>query len=120
MIIRKFCRGEGGGDGVAARCEQEEQDAGDHKGPPNPTSSTLAPTDRSALCLAPRLRLMPIGGLNGWGCPFGIPSKIPVPEDVCWLSFTAVNEKLDEPNRFCYNESHESRERKDVPSSSIC
>jgi len=29
---------------VAARCEQDEQDAGDHKGPPNPTSAALAPT----------------------------------------------------------------------------
>ncbi len=31
--------------------------AGDHKGPPNPSSSALAPTDR----LAFRLRLMPGG-----------------------------------------------------------
>jgi len=31
---------------------------GDHKGPPFPTSSTLAPTDVDELCV----RLMPIGG----------------------------------------------------------
>src|ERR1700680_4931393 len=35
--------------------------AGDHKGPPNPTSSALAPTDHLAPCLTSRLRLMPIG-----------------------------------------------------------
>jgi len=35
--------------------------AGDHKGPPNPTSSSLAPTDRSASWLTSRLRLMRIG-----------------------------------------------------------
>ena len=35
--------------------------AGDHKGPPNPTSSALAPTDRSASWLTSRLRLMRIG-----------------------------------------------------------
>src|SRR5438094_125021 len=35
--------------------------AGDHKGPPNPTSSALAPTDRLALCLASQPRLMRIG-----------------------------------------------------------
>ena len=34
--------------------------AGDPKGPPNPSSSTLAPTDRPASCLASRLRLMPL------------------------------------------------------------
>src|SRR6266404_7638279 len=33
---------------------------GDHKGPPFPTSSALAPTDHPASCLASRLRLMPI------------------------------------------------------------
>src|SRR6266566_510015 len=31
--------------------------AGDPKGPPNPSSSTLAPTDHLALCLASRLQL---------------------------------------------------------------
>ncbi len=36
---------------------------GDHKGPPFPTSSTLAPTDQPASCLASRLSLMPIGRL---------------------------------------------------------
>ena len=46
--------------------------AGDHKGPPNPSSSTLAPTDRPASCLTSQLRLMPIGR----------PSRSP------WLSFT--------------------------------
>ncbi len=35
---------------------------GDHKGPPFPASSTLAPTDHPASCLSSRLRLMPIGG----------------------------------------------------------
>src|SRR5207302_9349811 len=30
--------------------------AGDHKGPPNSTSSSLAPTDRSASCLTSPLR----------------------------------------------------------------
>ena len=35
----------------------EEQDAGDHKGPPNPTSAALAPTDVDGLVL----RLMRIG-----------------------------------------------------------
>ncbi len=35
--------------------------AGDHKGPPNPTSSSLAPTDHPALYLVSQLRLMPIG-----------------------------------------------------------
>src|SRR6266852_4123787 len=34
---------------------------GDHKGPPFPASSTLAPTDHPASCLASRLRLMPSG-----------------------------------------------------------
>jgi len=33
---------------------------GDHKGPPFPTSSTLAPTDHPASCLSSRLSLMPI------------------------------------------------------------
>jgi len=42
---------------VPARFEREEQDAGDHKGPPNPTSTALAPTDVDGL----GLRLMPIG-----------------------------------------------------------
>src|SRR2546421_10683847 len=35
------------------------------KGPPNPTSSSLAPTDRSASCLTSRLRLMRIGRPQG-------------------------------------------------------
>src|SRR6266699_3073243 len=46
--------------------------AGDHKGPPCPASSSLAPTDYPALCLTSRLRLMPIGR----------PSRVP------WQSFT--------------------------------
>src|ERR1700674_3018966 len=37
--------------------------AGDHKGSPNPSSSTLAPTDHLALCLVSPLRLMCIGTL---------------------------------------------------------
>src|SRR6266702_188620 len=39
--------------------------AGDPKGPPNPSSSTLAPTDRPASRLASRLRLLP-GGRHSW------------------------------------------------------
>src|SRR5258706_11548422 len=38
---------------------------GDHKGPPFPTSSTLAPTDHPASYLSSRLRLMPIGAPGG-------------------------------------------------------
>jgi len=33
---------------------------GDHKGPPNPPSTTLAPTDRPASCLTSQLKLMRI------------------------------------------------------------
>ncbi|HEX6552303.1 MAG TPA: hypothetical protein VF026_06045 [Ktedonobacteraceae bacterium] len=33
---------------------------GDPKGPPNPTSTTLAPTDEPAFCLTCRLRVMPM------------------------------------------------------------
>ena len=33
---------------------------GDHEGPPNPTSTTLAPTNRPASYLAFRLKLMPM------------------------------------------------------------
>ncbi len=40
---------------------QMNRDAGDHKGPPNPTSATLAPTDVDGLVL----RLMPIGRPRG-------------------------------------------------------
>jgi len=39
----------------------DEQDAGDHKGPPNPTSAALAPTDADE----PLLRLMRIGRPRG-------------------------------------------------------
>ena len=46
-----------GGGRVPARFESVEQDAGDHKGPPNPSSAALAPTDVDGL----GLRLMPIG-----------------------------------------------------------
>ena len=49
--------------------------AGDPKGPPNPTSSALAPTDRSASCLTSRLRLMPIG------CPWW--ASGPRPSNMC-------------------------------------
>src|SRR5260221_9717969 len=38
-------------------CQHREQDAGDHQGPPFPTSSALAPTDVDGLFV----RLMPIG-----------------------------------------------------------
>ncbi len=34
-----------GGDRVPAGYQQDEQDAGDPKGPPNPSSTALAPTD---------------------------------------------------------------------------
>ena len=34
--------------------------AGDHEGPPNPSSTTLAPTDHPASCLTSRLRVMRI------------------------------------------------------------
>ena len=34
---------------VPASFEPEEQDAGDHKGPPNPTCAALAPTDVEGL-----------------------------------------------------------------------
>ena len=54
-----------GGGRVSPRYQPEEQDAGDHKGPPNPTSSSLAPTDRPALGLASRLRVMRIGRPRG-------------------------------------------------------
>ena len=47
-----------GGDRVPPRWEPGEQDAGDLKGPPNSTSTTLAPTDRLASCLTSRFRLM--------------------------------------------------------------
>src|SRR5207248_4785111 len=42
---------------VSPKCQRDEQDAGDHKGPPNPTSATLAPTDVDGLVG----RLMRIG-----------------------------------------------------------
>ena len=51
---------------VPASFEPEEQDAGDHKGPPNPTCAALAPTDVDE----PFLRLMPLGR------PSRSPSKI--------------------------------------------
>src|SRR2546421_11641124 len=40
-----------GGGRVAARWEPDEQDAGDHKGPPTPSSAALAPTDGDGLGL---------------------------------------------------------------------
>ncbi len=40
---------------------QRNRYAGDHKGPPNPTSASLAPTDVDGLVL----RLMPIGRPRG-------------------------------------------------------
>ncbi len=46
-----------GGDRVPPRLEPREQDAGDHKGPHHPTSTTLAPTDVDGLVG----RLMPSG-----------------------------------------------------------
>src|SRR6266699_5724043 len=42
---------------VPPKCQRDEQDAGDPKGPPNPTSAALAPTDVDGLVL----RLMPLG-----------------------------------------------------------
>ena len=37
---------------------------GDHQGPPNPPSTTLAPTDRPASCLTSQLKLMRITADN--------------------------------------------------------
>src|SRR5436309_11941546 len=45
--------------------------AGDHKGPPNHTSSSLAPTDRPASCLICRLRLVSLGRPSRSPCPPG-------------------------------------------------
>ena len=50
-----------GGDRVPPRLEPREQDAGDHKGPPNPTSTALAPTDVDGLVV----RVMRIGRPRG-------------------------------------------------------
>src|SRR5947209_2983905 len=50
-----------GGDRVSPRYQREEQDAGGHKGPPNPSSSALAPTHRPAS----QLGVMPIGRSSG-------------------------------------------------------
>ena len=44
-----------GGDRVSPSWKRDEQDAGDHEGPHHPASSTLAPTDYPALCLAENL-----------------------------------------------------------------
>jgi len=41
-----------GGDRVPPRLEPREQDAGDHKGPPNPSSTALAPTDVDGLVVS--------------------------------------------------------------------
>jgi len=46
---------------------------GDHKGPPFPTSSALAPTDHPASYLSSRLRLMPSG--RPQGCAPIMPTK---------------------------------------------
>ena len=35
----------------SSKCQQDEQDAGDHKGPPSPSSAALAPTDADGLFL---------------------------------------------------------------------
>ena len=40
-----------GGGRVSPRFESDEQDAGDPKGPPNPSSAALAPTDGDGLVL---------------------------------------------------------------------
>ena len=40
-----------GGGRVSPKCEPDEQDAGDHKGPPFPSSAALAPTDVDDLFL---------------------------------------------------------------------
>ena len=50
-----------GGDRVPAGYQQDEQDAGDHKGPPRLTSAALAPTDVDGLVLW----LMPDGRPRG-------------------------------------------------------
>ncbi len=46
-----YGRPRGGGDRVRPTWKQDEQDAGDHKGPPNLTSTALAPTDVGGLVL---------------------------------------------------------------------
>ena len=49
--------------GPLAPCLEERDrlpTAGDHQGPPTPTSTTLAPTDRPAACLTSQLRVMRI------------------------------------------------------------
>ncbi len=57
MVARRW-----GWDRVPPRWEPGEQDAGDHQGPPNRSSTTLAPTAHPASRLTSRLSLMDIGG----------------------------------------------------------
>jgi len=52
-----YGRPRGGGRSCSSKIGAREQDAGDHKGPHHPTSTTLAPTDVDGLVG----RLMPSG-----------------------------------------------------------
>jgi len=45
-VVWAFMVARGVGDRVPPTWKREEQDAGDHKGPPSPTSAALAPTDQ--------------------------------------------------------------------------
>src|SRR3989440_598262 len=87
---------------------------GDHKGPPNLTSSSLAPTDHVALCLVSRLRLMPIGCPLWASGPFhrkcvGITSPVFAPPGISLLFipsysshwFTPILSYLSLPS--CFN-----------------
>src|SRR5258708_38815963 len=49
---------------------------GDHKGPPNPTSTTLAPTDGPASCLTSRLRLMRMRADKSAVCAINRPLRL--------------------------------------------
>ncbi len=68
-----------GGDRVSPRYQRDQQDAGDHKGPPNPTSAALAPTDVDE----PFLRLMRIGGPSrSPGSPVVSEASLPLPGEL--------------------------------------
>ena len=54
--------------------------AGDPEGPPNPSSTTLAPTDGPASCLTSRLRVMRMGPSRPR--PYARPSRSQI--DVYW------------------------------------
>ena len=75
MVARRV-----GGNRVPPSCEPGQQDAGDHEGPPNPSSTTLAPTDGPASCLTSRLRVMRMGPSRPR--PYARPSRSQI--DVYW------------------------------------